>query len=191
MPWMHPNLVITDLEPPVGSYNQSDVRRLSAFVLKLRDIHEGVLVLSVMGIYDFLCFPEWTGSEVQEELHHDVRPTLQKLPFYYTPPAAADVVVLDPTPDDLAATTLSTKVLFDDDNDDEESDYGHNACVEIPLVTPICSSATIPLGGNQSRGSIPSATEGSRGKAVMDDVVDIPSRSEGRPRASTGPTLFT
>nr|GEW00786.1 hypothetical protein [Tanacetum cinerariifolium] len=31
------------------------------------------------GIHLFLCLPEWTGSEVQEEPHHDIRPTLQRL----------------------------------------------------------------------------------------------------------------
>ncbi|GJY91914.1 hypothetical protein Tco_0507696, partial [Tanacetum coccineum] len=25
---------------------------------------------NVMGIHDFLCLPEWTGAEVQEEPHH-------------------------------------------------------------------------------------------------------------------------
>nr|GEY16906.1 reverse transcriptase domain-containing protein [Tanacetum cinerariifolium] len=101
---------------------------------------------------------------VQEEVHHYVRPTLQRLPFYYTPLVVADDVIPAPTPEDLAAATLITKVsatahsskssarpnLFDD----------VDACVEIPLITPICSTATIPLGGNQSRGSIPSAIEG-------------------------------
>nr|GEV23966.1 hypothetical protein [Tanacetum cinerariifolium] len=60
-----------------------DVRRLSAHVIKLRDMPEGVLVLyglsrvsksrvcdpvlRVMGIHDFLCLSEWTSFDVQEE----------------------------------------------------------------------------------------------------------------------------
>nr|GEZ22285.1 hypothetical protein [Tanacetum cinerariifolium] len=89
----------------------ADVRRLSAHVIKLRDMHKVVLVLfglshvwknrvcdlmlwgadgNVMGIHDYLCLPEWTSSEVQKEPHLDVRPTLKRLPFYCTPPAAAD-----------------------------------------------------------------------------------------------------
>ncbi|GJX09268.1 hypothetical protein Tco_0199127 [Tanacetum coccineum] len=110
----------------------ADVHRLSAHVIKLRDMPEGVLVLSglsrvwknrfcdpvlrgadgnVMGIHDFLCLPEWTGAEVQEEPHLDVRPTLQRLPFYCTPPTAADAVIPNPTLEDLAAGTPSSKIL--------------------------------------------------------------------------------
>ncbi|GJW76669.1 hypothetical protein Tco_0138351 [Tanacetum coccineum] len=64
----------------------ADVHRLSAHVIKLRDMPEGVLVLSglIMGIHDFLCLPEWTGAEVQEEPYLDVRPTLQRLSFFTT-----------------------------------------------------------------------------------------------------------
>nr|GEW41205.1 hypothetical protein [Tanacetum cinerariifolium] len=89
--------------------NQEDVHRLSVHVIKLRDMLEGVLVLSdlsrvwksqtcdpvlrgtdrnVIGIHDFLCLFEWTGAEVQEEPHHD----------------------------DLAACTLIAKVLAKDDS---------------------------------------------------------------------------
>ncbi|GJR81178.1 hypothetical protein Tco_0151963 [Tanacetum coccineum] len=180
-----------------------------------------------MGIYDFLCLPKWEGTKVQEELHHNKRPTLQRLLFYCTPPAAADVVIPNPTLEDLAVTTPNTKVLakadaskkrrastswssssyvakrnrfatthsssgssrpnlFDEYIDDEESDDDPNACVEIPLITPIRSDATIPLGGNQGEGYAPSATEGSRGKSIADDCADIPSGSVSRPRGSTG-----
>ncbi|GJU31438.1 hypothetical protein Tco_1175027 [Tanacetum coccineum] len=46
MVWRHPNAAIDDLRPAVGSFNMADVRRLSAHVIKLRDMPEGVLVLS-------------------------------------------------------------------------------------------------------------------------------------------------
>nr|GEV95993.1 retrovirus-related Pol polyprotein from transposon TNT 1-94 [Tanacetum cinerariifolium] len=42
----HPNFAIDDPKPSTGSYSQDDVGRLSAHVVKLRDILEGVLVLS-------------------------------------------------------------------------------------------------------------------------------------------------
>ncbi|GKF91056.1 hypothetical protein Tco_0274757, partial [Tanacetum coccineum] len=64
-----------------------------------------------MGIHDFLCLPEWTSAEVEEEPHLNVRSTLKKLPFYCTPPTTADVVILDPTPEDLAVGTPSSKIL--------------------------------------------------------------------------------
>ncbi|GKF56957.1 hypothetical protein Tco_0170494, partial [Tanacetum coccineum] len=55
--------------------------------------------------------PEWTGAEVQEEPYLDVRPTLQRLPFYCTPPVMAEVVIPDPTLGDLAIGTPSFKIV--------------------------------------------------------------------------------
>ncbi|GKA62298.1 hypothetical protein Tco_0761817, partial [Tanacetum coccineum] len=103
MVWRHPDAAIDDPRPAAGSFNVADVCRLSAHVVKLRDMPKGVLVLSrlsqvwkshicnpvlwgadgnVMDIHNFLCLPEWTSAEVQEEPHLDVRPTLQRLPFF-------------------------------------------------------------------------------------------------------------
>ncbi|GJV20361.1 hypothetical protein Tco_1369381, partial [Tanacetum coccineum] len=91
MTMRHPSLMIDDPKPITGSYRMADVPHLIAHVMKLRDMPEGVLVLSglsrvwnsqtcdpvlrgadgnVMGIHDFLCLPERTGAEVQEEPHH-------------------------------------------------------------------------------------------------------------------------
>nr|GFC33317.1 hypothetical protein [Tanacetum cinerariifolium] len=64
-----------------------------------------------MGIHDFLCLPEWTETKVQEELHHDIKPTLKRHPSYCTPPTAADVAISNPTPKDLAAGALSANVM--------------------------------------------------------------------------------
>ncbi|GJY87893.1 hypothetical protein Tco_0502521 [Tanacetum coccineum] len=128
----HPDAAIGDPRPAAGSVSMADVRRLSVHVIKLRDMPEGMLVLSglsrvwksricdlvlrgadgnVMGIHDFLCLPEWTGAEVQEEPHLDVRPTLKRLPFYCTPPAAVDAVILNHTLEDLVVGTPSSKIL--------------------------------------------------------------------------------
>ncbi|GKA50655.1 hypothetical protein Tco_0743728 [Tanacetum coccineum] len=90
MSWRHPDSAINDLKPPAGVVDGNAL---------------------VMGYHDFLCLPEWTGAEVQEEPHHDIRPTLQRLPFYCTPPAAVDAGVSDPTPEDLAAGNPSVKVV--------------------------------------------------------------------------------
>ncbi|GKC75552.1 hypothetical protein Tco_1126326 [Tanacetum coccineum] len=124
MVWRHPDAAIDDPKLAAGSLNMADVRHLSAHVIKLRDMPEGVLVLSmlshvwkihvydsvlwgadgnVMGIHDFLCLPKWTGAEVQEKPHLDF-------------------------------------VCGDDDDDD--------ACVEILLVTPLHSNVVIPSSGN-------------------------------------------
>ncbi|GKC26066.1 hypothetical protein Tco_1033360 [Tanacetum coccineum] len=81
------------------------------------------------------------------------------LPFYCTPTASSNVAILAPTLEDLVAATLNSKVLAKADND-EESKYDNDSCYEILIITPICSLATIPIGGNQVRGSAPSTAEG-------------------------------
>ncbi|GKB69239.1 hypothetical protein Tco_0930651 [Tanacetum coccineum] len=133
MVWRHPSAAIDDPRPAAGSFSMADVRRLSAHVIKLRDMPEGVLVLSglshvwksrvcdpvlrgadgnVMGIHDFLCLPKWTDVEVQKEPHLDLRPTLQRLPFYCTLSAATDAVIPDPTLEDLLWELLVLRFLL-------------------------------------------------------------------------------
>ncbi|GKB41004.1 putative nucleotidyltransferase, ribonuclease H [Tanacetum coccineum] len=134
MVWRHPDAAIDDLRPAAGSFNMADVRRLSAHVIKLRDMPEGVLVLSGLsrvwksricdpvlrgvdkngtkgGFNHFVLYPWLLLLAFIEEPHFDVRSTLQRLPFYCTPPATADVVILDPTSEDLVAGTPSSKIL--------------------------------------------------------------------------------
>ncbi|GJW27049.1 hypothetical protein Tco_0040860 [Tanacetum coccineum] len=150
------------------------------------------------------------GTEVQEELHHNERPTIQRLPVYYTPSAAIDAPIPKPTLEDLAATAPSTKVLakaedskksamahavggiaqkslfvHQTDHDDDADDRA-----EISLITLIRSATNVPLGGNQGEGYAPSPAEvpsnlGSQGKAIMDDYTNIPSGSVDRPQGST------
>ncbi|GKB84804.1 hypothetical protein Tco_0957076 [Tanacetum coccineum] len=221
MVWRHPRAAIDDLRPAAGSFSMADVCWLSAHVIKLKDMPTGVLVLSglsrvwkihvFMGIHDFLCLPEWTGSEVQEEPHHDIRPTLQRLPFYCTPPTAVDTVILDPTPADLAASTPNAKVLakakasqksaldqssgsttrpslFMGDDDGSDDDDDDDACVEILLVTPLRSAAVIPSLGNQGGSSATPAAEDSRGKGIMADDVAAPFVGVNLPRPSSSTT---
>ncbi|GJS01283.1 hypothetical protein Tco_0317791, partial [Tanacetum coccineum] len=160
-------------------------------------------------IHDFLCLPEWTGSEVQEEPHLNVRSTLQRLPFYCTPSGAADAVISDPTLEDRAVGTPSSKILakakasqksslaqssgsttrpslFVGDSDDE-SDGDNDACVEISLVTPLCFAAVIPSSGNQGGSSVAPATEDSWGKGIMIDDTVAPSIGKSQPRPSSQP----
>ncbi|GKA62922.1 hypothetical protein Tco_0762441 [Tanacetum coccineum] len=102
MVWRHPHLTIDDPRPATSSFNMADVHRLSAHVIKLRDMPKGVLVLSglsrvwknrfcdpviwgadgnVMGIHDFLYHPEWTDTKVQEyDLFGLLGHPLQRLP---------------------------------------------------------------------------------------------------------------
>ncbi|GJS68848.1 hypothetical protein Tco_0683413 [Tanacetum coccineum] len=63
--------------------------------------------------------------------------------------------------------------MFDDDYSvDDESDDDGNACVEIKLITPIHSVATIPVGGNQSGGYVPSAAKGLSTRDLTGDAID-------------------
>ncbi|GJX07177.1 retrovirus-related pol polyprotein from transposon TNT 1-94 [Tanacetum coccineum] len=202
MVWRHLDAAIDDPRPATGSFNIADVRHLSDHVVNLRDMPE------VMRIHDFLCLPEWTGAEVQEEPHFDVRPTLQRLPFYCTPSATANAVIPEPAPMDLAVGTPSSKIvakakasqkrkastssaasshvtLMVSDGDDDD-------CVEILLVTPLRSAAVIPLLGNQGRSSTaPNAkgsnTRDSQGKGIMVDDSVAPSGGASRPRLSSRP----
>ncbi|GJW83924.1 hypothetical protein Tco_0157069 [Tanacetum coccineum] len=237
----HPDIAIDDPRPASSSFSMADVRHLSAHVIKLRDMSEGVLVLAglirvwksrvcdpvlrvvdgnVMGIHDFLCLPKWTGVEVQEEPHLDVRLTLQRIPFYCTSSAAVDVVIPNPTLEDLVVGTPSSNILakaeashkrkastssttsshvakctrsalaqssssttrpslFVGDYDDE-SDGDDDACVEIPLVTPLRSAAVISSLRNQGQSSTAPTAEGpntrdSRSKGIMVDDAATPS----------------
>nr|GEX74362.1 hypothetical protein [Tanacetum cinerariifolium] len=208
MVWRHPDAAIDDPRPSTGSFNMAGVHRLSAHVIKLRDMPEGVLVLSGLSHVwkSCVCGPVlqgaggngtgWTGAEVQEEPHLDVRPTLQRLPFYYTPSAAVDAVILEPTPDDLAhtrsalaqssgSTTRPSLFVGDDESDDD-------ACVEILLVTPLHSAIVIHSSGNQGGSSSAPTTKGSypqdsRGKGVMVDDAAAPFAGASRSRPSSEP----
>ncbi|GKE15983.1 hypothetical protein Tco_1423560, partial [Tanacetum coccineum] len=188
MVWRHPDAAIDDPWPAAGSFNMVDVRRLSAHVIKLRDIPE------VMGIHDFLCLPEWTGVEVQEEPHLDVRLTLQRLPFYCTPPTAADAIIPNHTLEDLATGTPSSKILAKAEASQKRkastsgaaSSHVANhtrsalaqssssttwpslfagddddACMEILLVTPLRFAAVIPSSGNHGGSSVAPTPKGS------------------------------
>ncbi|GJZ49304.1 hypothetical protein Tco_0603494 [Tanacetum coccineum] len=125
MVWRHPSAVIDNPHPYVGYFSMADVHHLSAHMIKLRDISEGVLVLSSLSHVwkSHVCDPVlrganrngWTGAEVQEEPHHNIRPTLQRLPFYYTPPTVTDAVISDPTLEDLVMGTPSVKIIAKDE----------------------------------------------------------------------------
>ncbi|GJT26224.1 hypothetical protein Tco_0906499 [Tanacetum coccineum] len=180
MVWRHPDTAIDDPRPSVGSFNMADVRRLSAHVIKLRDMPEGVLVLSglsriwksrvcdpvlqganrnVMGIHDFLCLPEWIGAE-----GHVAKRTRSALAQSF------------------GSTTHPS--LFVGNDDDDACIDDDDACVEIPLVTPLRSAAMIPSSGNEGRSSAAPTAEGKR---VMVDNAVASFAGASRSRPSSGP----
>nr|GFB90103.1 hypothetical protein [Tanacetum cinerariifolium] len=168
-----------------------------------------------MGIHDFLCLLEWIGAEVQEEPHFDVGSTLQRLPFYYTPPAVADILakaeasqkrkastsgatsghVAKRTRSALAQSSGSTtRTNLFVGNSDDERDGDDDACIEIPLVTPLHSTVVTPFSGNQGQSPAALAAEGSnirdsRCKGIMVDDVVVPSGGASRPIPSSRPAL--
>ncbi|GJS59712.1 hypothetical protein Tco_0654496 [Tanacetum coccineum] len=157
MVWRHPDAAIDDPRPAAGSFNMADVRRLSAHVVKLRDMLEGADG-NVMSIHDFLCLLEWTGAEIVARLK--LLPEGIRLYF-----GAALSHVAKLTRSALAQSSGSTNrpSLFVGDSDDE-SDGDDDACVEIPLVTPLRSATVIHPSGNQGRSSTAPAAEGSNAR---------------------------
>ncbi|GJU97432.1 hypothetical protein Tco_1326703 [Tanacetum coccineum] len=92
----------------------------------------------------------------------------------------------------LAHTSGSTTRPSFFAGDDDESDDDDHACVEILLVTPLCSTDVIPPLGNQGRSSVAPTAEGSnsrdsRGKGIMVDDAVAPSGGVSRQRSSSGP----
>ncbi|GJW00678.1 hypothetical protein Tco_1555929 [Tanacetum coccineum] len=210
----HPDSAINGPRPPDGSFNMEDVRRLSVHVVKLKDMPEGVLVLSGL-------------SHVWKSQTCDLANTSKA-----SLPIVADVVMPDPTLKDVAASNPSAKVvakaeasqkqktctsnaasshvakrtrstmaqvsssttrpnLFADDSD-AECDDDNDSCYEILLVTPIHSATVIPSSGNQDGGSASPNAEGpntrdSRGKSIITDADVAPPACASRPRSSSGP----
>nr|GEV21353.1 hypothetical protein [Tanacetum cinerariifolium] len=198
--WKHPDAAIDDLIHVAGSFNMADVHRLSAHVVKLRDMPEGVLVLSGLSRGWKICicdpvFQDVDGNGTKEEPHLHVRPTLQRLRFYFTPPATADPIILGPTSGELAIGTSTSKIVAKAEASQKQkasnfgvassnvakrtSDNDDDAYVEIPLVTPLCSAVVIPSLGNRGGSFVAPAAEGSntrdsRGKGVMVDDTAAP-----------------
>ncbi|GKB49128.1 hypothetical protein Tco_0899881 [Tanacetum coccineum] len=108
MVWRHPNAAIDDPRPVAGSFNMANVRRLSAHVVKLRDMPTGLLVLSGLSQVwkSHICDPVLRGAD-----GNGTGPTFQRLHFYFTPPGVADVVILEPALKDLAIGTPSSKIV--------------------------------------------------------------------------------
>nr|GEZ39522.1 hypothetical protein [Tanacetum cinerariifolium] len=154
MSWRHPNSVITDSKPPTGSYNQSDVRRLSASIAHPLEASfyytpaAADVVILTPTLKDL--FAEAPNTKVLAKAEAS-----KKRKASTSGSALSQVAKRTRSATTNFSRSSVRPNLFNDDSDDEESDDDHDACVKILLVTPICSVATIPLGGSQSRGSIP------------------------------------
>ncbi|GJZ18882.1 ribonuclease H-like domain-containing protein [Tanacetum coccineum] len=218
----HSDAAIDDPRPAAGSFSMADVRRLSAHVIKLRDMPEGVLVLSGLSRVwkSRVCDPVLQGADgngMGEEPHLDVRPTLQRLPFYCTHPTAIDVVIPNPNLEDLAVGTPSSKILSKVEASQKRkastsgATSSHVAKRTRSALAESSGSTTRPSlfvgdSDDESDGDddacveillvtplryavvIPSSgNQDSRGKGIMADDAAAPSVGVSRPRPSSGP----
>nr|GEV38289.1 hypothetical protein [Tanacetum cinerariifolium] len=167
MVWRHPDVAIDDPRPAAGTFNMANKNRFCDPVLWGAD-------RNVMGIHDFLCLPGWTVAEVSTS-------------------GAASSLVAKRTRFALAQSSSSTTRPSLFAGDDDESADNDDACVEIPLVTPLRSFIVIPSSGNQGGSSVaPTAedsnTRDSQGKGIMVDDVAAPSGGVSRQIPSSRPT---
>nr|GEZ21838.1 hypothetical protein [Tanacetum cinerariifolium] len=185
MPWRHSSLVIDDPKLPTGSYNREDVHRLSAHIVKLWDMPEGVLFLSSLS----RVWKIRTRDLILKDSNGNGTRGRGRLPFYCTHPIVVDAAIPDPTLEDLAAGTPSAKVMAKAEaskkrkastSDDDKSDDDDDACVEIPLITPIRYAATIPTGGNQGGALLLPLLKVLAPEAIMSDASDASSRGGDR-----------
>ncbi|GJU99753.1 hypothetical protein Tco_1329024, partial [Tanacetum coccineum] len=119
MSWRHLSSAIDDPKPPVGSYNIEDVCRLSAHVLKLRDMPEGILILSrlsrvwksqtfdALWAFTISCvFLSGPGLRLRKNLIMILGPLCRGFPSTVPP-----MLLLIPPCCYLAASTPSAKVM--------------------------------------------------------------------------------
>ncbi|GJW34189.1 hypothetical protein Tco_0054221 [Tanacetum coccineum] len=130
MPWRHPDSCITDKVPT--SFNQNDVDRLKAHIVKLRDTPKGVLVLSglsgvwrnpmcdpvlirsdntVMSIYDFLFMPSLDKAMVREEPHGLDTSILGRVADRTTSPALVGTAIPHASLKEIIVTRPDQKVV--------------------------------------------------------------------------------
>nr|GEZ86305.1 hypothetical protein [Tanacetum cinerariifolium] len=123
MPWRHLNSCITDKVPT--SFNQGHVDQLKAYIMKLRDIPEGVLVRSwlsrvwrnpmcdlvlkrsdniVISIYEFLSMPSLDKVTVREEPHELDTSILGRVADRTTSPAPAGTAIPRASPKETVVT---------------------------------------------------------------------------------------
>ncbi|GJW24259.1 hypothetical protein Tco_0038070 [Tanacetum coccineum] len=199
MVWRHPNAAIDDPRPADGSFNMADVRRLSAHVINLRDMLEGVLVLSGLSRVwkSRVCDSVLRGADGNGSCRWypsfkivAKAEASQKQKASTSGVASSHVVkcTRSALAQSFGSTTRPSLFVGDDDESYDDDD----ACVEIPLVTPHRSTAVIPSSENQGGSSVaPTAedsnTQNSRGKGVMVDDVAAPSSGVSRQRPSFRP----
>nr|GEW30350.1 hypothetical protein [Tanacetum cinerariifolium] len=130
MPWRHPDLYVVDELPT--AFDQGHVDRLSAHVIKLRNIPEGVLAQfgiskvwrnplcdlvirrpngTVMSIYDFIRMPSLDQTKVSEEPHDLGIPLQERVIDHTTAPAPPGTAVHVATLEEIVVTRPDHEVV--------------------------------------------------------------------------------
>nr|GEV43953.1 hypothetical protein [Tanacetum cinerariifolium] len=194
MSWRHPDSVVTDPKPSAGSYSQADVRRINAHVVKLCDMPEGcrfclrfkrrfLMILDLL----FRGFPSIVPPAANVAIPDPTPEVLaagtpntkvmakvkafKKQKASTSGSSSSHVSKRTRSTTSQSSESTSRPSLFVENSNNEESDDDEDACVKIPLSTPIRSFLN------------------SQGKAIMSDVTDTPSDGAGRSQDFTGPTL--
>nr|GEX50991.1 hypothetical protein [Tanacetum cinerariifolium] len=183
MVWRHPNIAIDDPRPIDGSFNMAAPSGCTCY--SFRDMPKCVSVLSGLSLVwkSHACNPVLRGAD---ENGMGLDPTLEDLAVGI--PSSKIVVKAEASKKQKASTSGATlshvaKRTSDDDDDD--------ACVEIPLVTPIRFVVVIPSSGTRVGASLLLLLKDltPEGKGVMVDDNAAPSAGVSRPRSSFRPTL--
>ncbi|GJX60107.1 hypothetical protein Tco_0291497 [Tanacetum coccineum] len=175
MPWRHPDSCITDKIPT--NFNQDHVDRLKAYIVKLRDIPEGVLVRSglsrvwrnptcdpvlrrsdntAISIHDFLCMPSLEKATVQEEPHELGTSILSRVIDHTTPPAPTGTAIPRASLEEIAVTRPDRNIVAKAD---------HAAKQKTSIGPEISTNTT-----KRTRLSQKVSGAGSTGLAVGDEV---------------------
>nr|GEX54099.1 hypothetical protein [Tanacetum cinerariifolium] len=187
---------IDDPRPVAGSFNMADVHHLSIYVIKLRDMPEGVLVLSGLSrvwknhfcdpvllgadgnVREFMIFSTFLSGSVLSSKILAKAEAFQKRKASTFGAASSHVAKRTrPALAQLSGSTTRPNLFVGDDESDDD-----DACMKIPLVTPLCSAVVIPSSGTMVGASLllllkaltPKFVD-SHGKGIMVDDVVAPS----------------
>nr|GEX25885.1 hypothetical protein [Tanacetum cinerariifolium] len=148
---------IDDPKPVDSSFNMADVHRLSVHVIKLRDMPEGVLVLSRLSRV-------WKSRISDPVLRGANENGMgRKASTSGATSSHVDKRTRSVLAQSSGITTRPSLFVGDDD----ESDDDDNACVEIPLVTTLRSTDVIPSSWNQGGSFVAPAAEGSNTRGMF------------------------
>ncbi|GJT92429.1 hypothetical protein Tco_1081274 [Tanacetum coccineum] len=203
MVWRHSDTAIDDPRPAAGSFSIHDFLCLPEWTGSVVQEEPHLNVRSTLQRLPFYCTPPVVADVVISD------PTLEDLAI--STPSSKILAKAEASQKRKASTSGATSShvakrtrsamaqsfgsttppsLFISDSDDESDGYD-DACIEIPLVTPLRFAVVVPSLGNQGGSFAAPAAEGSntrdsRGKGIMVDDAAASSIGASQPRPSFG-----